>query len=77
MKKAYVRGIQGAIFGSTLGTVLAGVALALPGVNIVAAPIIAAAAVATISGSMVGTAVGATAGAISGAAEDRKENNKK
>ena len=76
MKKAYVRGIQGAVFGCAIGPVLTGIALAFPGVNIVAVPIIAATAIATFSGSMVGTAVGATAGAIGGAIEDRKENKK-
>ena len=71
----FERGLAGGAFGGMLGgsigTLLAGATLAIPGVNIVVAPIMAAAAATTItvSGSAFGTAIGATAGAISGAKE--------
>lgn len=65
----------GGILGGAVGTLLTGVVIALPGVNIVLAPVVAAAAVTTVtvSGSAAGTLIGGTAGAIGGFKEDAKE----
>lgn len=79
MSKSISRGTEGAFFGNTLGfsigTLLTGVTLALPGINIVVAPLVVAAVAgtATVSCSAVGTLIGGVGGAISGAAEDVKE----
>ena len=75
MSNMFERGILGGTFGGALGTVLAGTVLALPGINIVLAPVAAAtaiAATATVSTTAACTLAGATAGAISGAKEDLK-----
>ena len=77
MMGIFERGLAGGAFGGMLGgaigTVLAGATLALPGVNIVVAPLMAAAATTvTVSGSALGTAIGCTVGAISGSKEDAK-----
>lgn len=74
----FQRGLDGAALGATmggaLGTIFAGVTLALPGVNIVVAPLMVAAAATTVtlSGTAAGTVVGGTAGLISGAREKRR-----
>ena len=77
MKRMFERGMQGAggMMGATIGAILAGATLAIPGVNLVAAPIVAAAVATTASasGAAWGTAIGGTVGAISGAVEDAQE----
>ena len=77
VEKGLLYGGFGGSIGFALGTLFAGVTLALPGVNIVVAPIIAAAAATTVtvSGSAVGTLVGSTIGYASGAAEEKQEEN--
>ncbi len=69
----------GGVFGTAIDTLLNGVVIALPGVNIVLAPIVAAAKVSTVtvSGGAVGTLVGGIAGAISGAKADAKERRER
>lgn len=67
----------GSVIGGAIGTLLVGTTIALPGVNIVVAPLVAAAATTiTVSGSAAGTLIGATAGAISGARENAAERRK-
>ena len=65
----------GGILGGALGVLLSGATIALPGVNVVLAPIIVAKTVATVTVSCgaVGRLTGGTAGAISGAREEKKE----
>ena len=76
MLKMFQWGSAGAGFGGSigwgLGTIFAGTTLALPGINIVVAPIVAAAAATTVvvSGTAVGTVVGGVAGAIGGAKDE-------
>ena len=86
MSKTIENGISGATFGGilggALGTLLTGVTLFIPGLNIIVAPVaIAAAATAattvTVSGAALGTAIGGTAGVISGAVEDSRNNDNK
>lgn len=65
----------GGVLGGAAGILLTGVVIALPGVNVVLAPVVAAATVATItvSGAAAGTVIGGAAGAISGAKEESRE----
>ena len=69
----------GCTIGGALGTLLTGVTIALPGINIILAPVVAAATVATVavSGAAAGTLVGATAGAISGVSQESKDRRRK
>jgi len=64
MSKIISRGMEGAAFGgimgTALGTIFTGITLAIPGVNIVVTPLLAAATVATaatvtVSGGALGT----------------------
>lgn len=81
MSKAISRGAEGAGLGGTLGfalgTLLSGVTLAIPGLNIVLAPVVlaATAATTTVSCSALGTAVGGVSGMLSGAREDKRGGN--
>ena len=65
----------GGLLGGAIGTLFAGAILALPGINIVLAPVAAAAATTiTVSGSAAGTLLGGVAGAVGGS--DKSDNNK-
>lgn len=81
MSKALEKGINGCTFGSmiggALGTIFMGTVLALPGVNIVVAPLVAAAATTiTVSGAAAGTVIGGTTGVVKGAIEDAKDRKR-
>lgn len=78
LKRASEGASLGAVLGGALGTLLAGATLALPGLNIVIAPfmIAAAATTVTVSGTAAGTLVGGAGGAIAGAVEERKHSSK-
>lgn len=69
----------GCILGGAVGTLLTGAVIALPGLNIVLAPVVAAATVTTVtvSGAAAGTVVGGVAGAISGTKEESREQRRK
>ena len=75
VSRAMEYGGFGGSIGLALGTLFAGATLAIPGVNIVVAPLVAAAAATTVavSGTAVGTLAGSTVGFISGAKEEQKE----
>lgn len=62
----------GGILGGAIGTVLTGVTLVIPGVNIVAASAaLAATAITTASGAAAGTVIGGAAGAIHNSTKDK------
>ena len=81
MSKKVARAMEyggfGGSIGLALGTLFAGATLALPGINIVVAPFVAAAAATsvTISAGAAGTLVGSTIGFICGAKEEKEEVN--
>ena len=62
----------GGMLGGPICTLFTGVALAIPGVNIVAAPVVlATTAITTASGAAAGTVIGGTVGAIHNATKDK------
>lgn len=88
MAKFFDYGLAGAslggIIGGAVGTLIAGIAVATPGVNLIAAPLALAAtavtstASATAVGSLVGGGVGGVVGAVEDAEdlESRNDDNK-
>lgn len=87
MNKFFEYGFAGAslsgIIGGAVGTILTGIAIAAPGVNLIAAPLAVAAtaaassASATAVGTLVGGSVGGAVGAVEDAEERKKRNDKK
>lgn len=78
ISRTYEGAATGALIGGAVGTLLTDVVIALPGIDIVLAPVVAAATVATItvSGPTAGTVIGGTACAVSGFVEDTQERKR-
>ena len=66
----FSRASEGAILGNMIGGAIGTLAMAIPGVNVITAPVMVAALTAA-SGSAAGTLIGGAAGAVSGAIEEK------